>query len=188
MKKNTKVLNLATIGIMTAIICVLGPLSIPIGLVPISLTNLAIFFALYALGMKKGTISCLLYILIGFVGMPVFSGFTGGAAKFFGPTGGYIIGYICMALIAGLFIDKFIKKWYMSLLGMILGTVVLYTFGTAWLAYQAELTVSAALMAGVIPFIPGDLLKIAIVTILGPKIRKALIKSDLYVGNTNYLK
>jgi biotin transport system substrate-specific component len=59
------------------------------------------------LGMKKGTIAVLLYLLIGLAGVPVFSGFTAGPAKLFGPTGGYLIGFILMALISGYFIDKF---------------------------------------------------------------------------------
>ena len=78
---------------MTAVICVLAPFSLPIGPVPISLTNLAIYFVLYMLGVKRGTISYLVYLLIGLVGVPVFSGFTSGPGKLFGPTGGYLIGY-----------------------------------------------------------------------------------------------
>ena len=89
-------------ALMTAVTCILAPLSIPIGPVPISLTNLAIYISLYLLGWKRGTISYLIYLLIGLVGIPVFSGFTGGPAKLAGPTGGYIIGFIVMAVIAGL--------------------------------------------------------------------------------------
>ena len=80
-------------ALMTAVTCILAPLSIPIGPVPISLTNLAIYISLYLLGWKRGTISYLIYLLIGLVGIPVFSGFTGGPAKLAGPTGGYIIDY-----------------------------------------------------------------------------------------------
>ncbi len=78
--------TLALIGVMTAVTCVLGPLSIPLPIspVPISLTLLAIHFSVYVLGMKKGTISCLIYLLIGFIGVPVFSSFTSGPAKLLG--------------------------------------------------------------------------------------------------------
>ena len=75
-KINTRQLTL--IGVMTAVICVLGPLSLPIGIVPISLTNLAIYFAVYVLGGKRGTLSYIVYLFIGLVGLPVFSGFSGG--------------------------------------------------------------------------------------------------------------
>jgi biotin transport system substrate-specific component len=179
MQKKSNVYQLSVIGLMAAVICILGPLSIPIGLVPISLQNLAIYFALYVLGMKRGTISYVIYLAIGFVGIPVFAGFTGGASKLLGPTGGYLIGFIFMALIAGYFIDKFFDKWYLCFLGMALGTVVCYAFGTTWLAYQANMTFKAALAAGVIPFIPGDLIKILIAAILGPKIRKQLVSANL---------
>lgn len=180
MEKVSNVYEMSVIGVMAAVICILGPLSIPIGVVPISFTNLAIYFILYALGIKKATISYLIYMLIGFVGVPVFSGFTGGPSKLLGPTGGYIIGFILMALIAGYFIDNFFDKWYLCFIGMVLGTAVCYALGTIWLAHQAGMSVNAALAAGVIPFILGDLIKILIATFIGPQIRKGLIKTNLF--------
>lgn len=180
MEKKSTVYQMSIIGVMTAVICILAPLSIPIGVVPISLTNLAIYFALYVLGMKKGSISYVIYMLIGFIGLPVFSGFTGGAPKLLGPTGGYIIGFFFMALISGFFIDNFFDKWYLCFIGMVLGTSVCYAFGTTWLAYQVHLSAGAALSAGVIPFIPGDLAKILIAAFIGPQIRKQLIRANLF--------
>lgn len=171
----SNVYQMAVIGVMAAVLCILGPLSVPIGLVPISFTNLAIFILLYALGMKKGTISTILYLFIGFAGIPVFSGFTGGPPRLFGPTGGYLIGFVFMALIAGFFIDRFFNQWYLCIIGMILGTAVCYTLGTLWLAYQANISPKAAVAAGVLPFILGDLSKIILSAYLGPKIRKRLI-------------
>ncbi len=180
MKNKSNIYPMAIVGVMAAVMCILGPLSIPIGVIPISFTNLAIYFALYALGIKKGTISYIIYMLIGFVGIPVFSGFTGGASKLVGPTGGYIIGFIFMALIAGFFIDKFFDKRYLCFIGMVLGTAVCYVFGTIWLSYQAKISAAAALAAGVIPFIPGDLAKILIAAYAGPQIRRQLIKANLF--------
>lgn len=180
MKTKSNVYQMAVIGVMAAVICILGPLSIPIGVVPISFTNLAIYFALYTLGVKKGTISYIIYMFIGFVGIPVFSNFASGPQKLLGPTGGYIIGFIFMALIAGFFIDNFANKWYLCLIGMVLGTAVCYVIGTIWLSYQANMSISAALAAGVIPFIPGDLAKILIAAFIGPQIRTRLIKANLF--------
>ncbi|HWT26720.1 MAG TPA: biotin transporter BioY [Mobilitalea sp.] len=180
MNKKSNVYQLAIIGVMAAVICILGPLSIPIGVVPISFTNLAIYIAIYVLGMKKGTVSYFIYMLIGFIGIPVFSNFSSGPSKLFGPTGGYLIGFIFMALISGFFIDRFISKWYLCFAGMVLGTVVCYALGTAWLSYQAHLSISAALAAGVLPFIPGDLIKILIAALIGPQIRKRLMKANLF--------
>lgn len=177
-KVNTK--TLALIGVMTAVTCIMGPFSIPLPIspVPISLTNLAIYFAIYVLGMKKGTISYCIYLLIGFVGLPVFSSFTSGPAKLLGPTGGYLIGFIFMAVICGYFVDK-INNVPLCFLGMVLGTAVCYLFGTVWLAQQAGMTFSAALAAGVIPFIPGDIAKIVIAMLAGPQIRKQLRRAGL---------
>ena len=102
----SKTYEITMTALMAAVTCILAPLSIPIGPVPISFTNLAIYLSLYLLGWKRGTISYLIYLLLGLVGLPVFSGFTGGPAKLAGPTGGYIIGFIVMAVIAGLVIDN----------------------------------------------------------------------------------
>lgn len=177
-EKKFSITQIAVIGVMTAVICILAPFSLPIGPVPISFTNLAIYIALYVLGMKRGTISYLIYLLIGLVGVPVFSGFTGGPQKLFGPTGGYLIGFIPMAVIAGIVIDKCMKKWYFCLLAMIAGTWVCYLFGTAWLAFQANMTFKAALAAGVIPFIIEDLIKMVLALLIGPQIHKQLVKAQ----------
>jgi len=180
--KNTKKINthqLTLIGVMAAVTCILGPLSLPIGIVPISLTNLAIYFSVYVLGQKRGTLSYIVYLLIGLIGLPVFSGFSGGLTKLFGPTGGYLIGFIFMAFISGFFIDKFSNKIYMCFLGMILGTVLAYILGTAWLAYQSNLTFNATLAIGVLPFIPGDLAKMVIASLIGPQIKKRLKSAGL---------
>ncbi len=175
--------TLAMIALMTAVTCVLAPLSVPIGVVPISLTNFAIYLSVYLLGWKKGTVSYLIYLLIGIVGLPVFSGFSGGLGKLVGPTGGYLIGFILIAVIAGMFIEKFPKQKPVQItlcfVGMILGTAVCYLFGTVWFVQiyagtETPYTYSAALSACVFPFIPGDLAKMVIAAILGPQLRKAL--------------
>ena len=180
--------TLAMIALMTAVTCVMGPLSVPIGAVPISLTNLAIYLTVYLLGWKKGTVSYLVYLLIGMVGVPVFSGFSGGLGKLAGPTGGYLIGFILMAIIAGLFIQHFPKQKPLHIvlcfLGMILGTAVCYLFGTVWFVKvfantDTPYTYSAALAACVYPFIPGDILKMVLAAVLGPQLRKALQSAGL---------
>lgn len=178
-KKKTNVREMVLIALMAAVTCIMGPLSVPIGIVPISLTNLAVYLAIYVLGCKRGTLSYFVYLLIGLVGVPVFSGFTGGVGKLFGPTGGYLIGFIFMALICGWFIDKFDCKLVPSFVGMVLGTIVCYAFGTAWLAYQASMSFYAALAAGVLPFIPGDLAKMVIAAIIGPQVRRRLAQAGL---------
>ncbi|MEA4933165.1 MAG: biotin transporter BioY [Lawsonibacter sp.] len=175
----SKVYPLAMTAVMAAVICVLGPISIPIGPVPISFTNFAIYLSLYILGWKRGTLSYLIYVLIGMVGMPVFSGYAGGFGKLFGPTGGYIIGFLPMAMIVGWVIDRY-RNLAVQMAGMVVGTVVCYTVGTAWFCVQAGYAVSAALGLCVFPFIPGDLIKMATALSVGPMIRSRLEKANLY--------
>lgn len=177
-KTKHSIYSLAMIAVMTAVTCILAPLSISIGPIPISFTNLAIYFALYLLGWKKGTVSYLVYLLIGIVGLPVFSGFTGGIAKFLGPTGGYIVGFIPMAIISGIVIDRFKSRW-IQLLGMLVGTAVCYAFGTAWFCLQTGSALVPALGLCVFPFIPGDLIKMVAAMLLGPVIRDRIRKASV---------
>ncbi|MGN0771960.1 MAG: biotin transporter BioY [Christensenellales bacterium] len=164
--------NIASVGLMSAVMCILGPLSLPIGLVPITLGTFGIYLTCYLLGWKKGVLCTLIYLLLGMVGVPVFSNFGAGLAKLVGPTGGYLIGYIPMSFIIGIFADKFRNNKPMQLLGMILATIVLYAIGTAWLSVSANLTFAKALAAGVTPFIVGDAIKIVMAMILGMPIRE----------------
>ncbi len=175
--------KIALIGLMTAVTCVLGPVSfpLPISPVPISLGALGILLATYLLGMKWGTLSCLVYLLLGLAGLPVFTGFSGGLGKVLGPTGGYLLGYIFLSLLAGFFVGKWPSKWPLHMVGMLLGTAVMYLFGTLWLAYLVKRSFAEALWIGVIPYIPADLIKIAVTLSLGGPVRKRLIKAGLTV-------
>lgn len=175
MKNNTRMMT--EVALMAAVLCILGPLALPVGPVPISLATLGVLLAAYILGPLKGTASCLIYLALGAVGLPVFSGFQGGLAKIAGPTGGYLLGYIFLALIAGWFIHRFYDKVWLQLVGMCLGTAVLYAFGTLWLAHVAGLTFMEALAAGVLPFIAGDVIKMVISIVLGRAVN-ARLKAD----------
>ena len=179
MKNKTKVYQLTTCALMAALMCVFGPNSVPIGPVPVSLTNLVIYLAVYLLGTKGSTISYIVYLFLGMIGLPVFSGYEGGIGKLAGPTGGYLIGFILMAIICGIFMEKSHANVVITSLGMVLGTIVAYLFGTIWFIYQLEYTWSQALAVCVFPFIPFDLAKIVIAGILGKAIRHALAKAHL---------
>lgn len=172
----TKALTLT--GLMTAVICIVGPLSLPLPVspVPVTLTNFAVYIAVYVLGLKAGTVSCLVYLCLGAVGLPVFSAFSGGIGKLAGPTGGYLVGFLFLALIQGALIFRFPGKNAAAVIGMILGTAVCYFFGTVWLAGQMHLSFGAALAAGVIPYLPGDAAKIILAALAGPKLNAAVKK------------
>lgn len=175
-KKRMSTVQMTATALMTAVTCILAPMSLPIPIspVPISLTNLVIYFMAYVLGAKLSLVSYVLYLLLGMVGLPVFSGFTGGLAKLVGPTGGYLIGFIFLAPIAGFFVEKFPNKIYMHVIGMVLGTAICYIFGTVWLAEQLGRTFMEGLAVGVIPYLPGDTVKIILAIIIGPQIRRSL--------------
>lgn len=169
-----KTYRMAMTALMAAVTCVLAPMAIPIGPVPISFTNLAIYLSLYLLGWKRGTVSYLVYVLIGAVGVPVFSGFTGGLGKLAGATGGYIVGFIPMAVIAGLVIDRYRNRG-LQLAGMIVGTAVCYAFGTAWFLTVYARTAGpvglwAALGMCVFPFVLPDLAKLALALALSRRL------------------
>lgn len=179
MKNKSTVYQLTTCALMAALMCVLGPNSVPIGLVPVSLTNLVIYLAVYLLGTKGSTISYIVYLLLGMVGLPVFSGYEGGMGKLAGPTGGYLIGFILMAIVCGIFMELSHANVFITSIGMVLGTAVAYLFGTVWFIHQLEYTWGEALAVCVYPFIPFDLAKIVIAGILGKAVRHALSKANL---------
>ena len=177
--RNESVKTMTMCAIMAALMCILGPMSIPIGAVPISFTNLVIYLTVYLLGAKKGCISYLIYMLLGVVGLPVFSGYTGGIAKLAGPTGGYLVGFILLALISGIVLEKTNRNIVWSFVGMVAGTAIAYLFGTVWFVIQAQCTVGYALSVCVMPFIPFDLLKMVIAIALGKVVFIALKRSSL---------
>ena len=183
MKKKQKSNNriststITMVALMAAVVCVLAPFSIPIGPIPISLATMGLYLAVMIVGGKKATIVCLMYLLIGFVGLPVFSGFTGGPAKLLGPTGGYLLGYLLLTMIAGWFVDKFPSKRGMCVLGLILGTAACYTVGAAWLAFQMEISFGAAWTLGAAPFLLGDVVKIITAVWFGMIIRGRIRKT-----------
>ena len=159
-------------AIFAALICVAAPYSVPLPwLVPISLATFAIYLTGALLGGKRGVLAVLIYIMIGAVGLPVFSGFRGGFGALFGPTGGYIIGYVPLVFLSGLFSDR---KKYMIPVGMVLGTIALYSFGTAWYMIYTKADIVTALAGCVLPFILGDSIKMVLATILSIPLKSRL--------------
>ena len=167
-----KTIDMAYIALFAVLMAVCSWISIP-AVVPFTLQTFGVFVAVSVLGGKRGTLAVVLYLLIGVVGLPVFAGFSGGLGVLLGSTGGYIIGFIVMAVIAGLVIDNCRKPW-IQLIGMIVGTIVCYLFGTIWFCLVANYTFKAALAVCVIPFIPADLVKMIIAMIIGPLIKKRI--------------
>ncbi|MDR2156296.1 MAG: biotin transporter BioY [Clostridiales Family XIII bacterium] len=134
---------------------------LPFTVVPINLALLSVYLAGGLLGAKYGCLSQAIYILLGAVGLPVFSGFQGGLGTLAGPTGGYIIGYAAAAFVVGAIVGAVKTPPVWKLIGALLaGLIACYTLGTAWFMISAKTTFAAALFLCVIPFLVGDALKI----------------------------
>lgn len=161
-------------AIFAAIICVAAPVSVQVGPIPITLATFAIYLAGAILGGKRGMVSVAVYIMLGAVGLPVFSNFNGGFTALLGPTGGYIIGYIPLVLLTGIFAEMNSKKHWTMIIGMFLGTVALYTFGTAWYMIMTGIGLGRALALCALPFIPGDALKIVCVSAIAMPLKSKL--------------
>jgi biotin transport system substrate-specific component len=136
-------------------------LSIPIGPVPIVLQNFFVMLAALVLGAKWGTISLMVYLLSGLVGLPVFAGGAGGLGKFVGPTGGYLLGYIPCVFLVGLISEKGGQKVVFDVMAMIAGTTTLYFFGVMWLKFLSRMSFAETLALGMYPFLIGDVIKMA---------------------------
>ena len=183
-KNKSSVYPYVLCALMTALLCILAPLSIPIGPVPVSLQTLILFFTVFLLGTKGALLSYLVYLLLGCAGLPVFAGYAAGFGRLAGPTGGYLVGFFPMILIAGLFYEKSkklsgLRGPVLTMIGMILGTAVAYAFGTLWFVLQMQCTWQYAFGICVLPFIPFDLIKMVLAIVLGKAIRRPLLKMGM---------
>ena len=156
-----------------AVLCITGPVSVFIGPVPVSLTNLSVFLLLYACGARRATGALCVYIALGACVLPVFSGFGGGLFKLLGPTGGYILGFVPMALLAGAALRRSTRR-SVHLAGMAAGMLACYALGTAWFCLSTGTPLVSALGACVFPFVPIDAAKMALCALLGPEIARRL--------------
>ncbi len=165
--RNPVVKSICLVGVFTALMCVLSPLSIPLDPVSITLATLVIYIIGATFDYKIAVLPVVLYLLLGMAGLPVFSKFQGGIQVLFGPTGGYLFGYIPCVFLISLLISKFPNKKWLYPIAMIIGTVVLYTFGTLWFVLYLEYDIYKALLVCVVPFLPGDTFKIAVACLIG---------------------
>ena len=177
--RSQKTIQMAEIALMSAVLCVVSPFTVPVPMspVPLSLSLFAVYLAAVLLGAKRVAICVLIYVLIGMVGLPVFSGFSGGIGVLLGPTGGYIIGYIPCALLTGVLAErkrlvkteaeqqKRVQHWRKitwNTVAMVLGTLICYACGTAWflVIMGGTYTLMQALVICVVPYLIFDIIKI----------------------------
>lgn len=171
--KGDTIVELTKAALLTAVFCILAPhtLYLPFGPVGITLGSFLLYLTGLLLGPKSGCISVGIYLCIGALGLPVFSGYTAGAGVLFGPTGGFLLGYLpAVSLVGGLIKNApgGKKGTVRFLLAMLAGTLVLYVIGTLWFmgVYTKGVSFTEALTVCVLPFLPFDGVKIGLATVL----------------------
>ena len=173
MESRTAYLNQAVLACFFAALISIGAyISIPIPgtPVPLVLQNMFIMLAALTLGPWWGLVSVALYLFFGLVGIPVFSGGTGGIARFLGPTGGYLAGYVPATLVIGLLAKKPLRHPLAALAPCVVGMAIVYLVGITRLKAVLDISWDRALASGLYPFIIGDIAKIILTSLLAPRI------------------
>lgn len=177
--RHLKVYDMTYIAVFVILIIICSWITVPFGPIPVTLQTFAVFLSVGVLGGKRGSLSVLVYLLIGCIGLPVFSGFQGGVGVLFGQTGGYLLGMIPMVLLMWWAEVLFPQKAWGQVIGMLLGLPVCYLCGTVWfmLVYMkntGEAGLGAVLLLCVVPFVLPDLIKIGLACLLTGRLKKVL--------------
>lgn len=162
-------------ALFAALTAVCAQISLPIGPVPITLTLLPILLCAVLMDKRYATVSTLVYVLMGLIGLPVFSGFSGGTGVLMGATGGYIVGFVPCAFIAAWMMERKGGFWWRCV-SMVVGVVVCYVIGTVWFMMTKGTPLWASLTWCVFPFLPGDAAKIALAAYLGGRLKPVVSK------------
>jgi biotin transport system substrate-specific component len=172
---------LITSALFASIIGILAQVSIPLPFSPVPITGqtLAIGLAATILGRKYGTISVLIYLAIGAIGVPVYAEFSGGFAALIGPTGGYLIGFIPTVFIIAYYIEKTSFTVLQAMIANTIGMIVTLVFGMVWLKIAASLSWKDAFLLGVSPFLILGVFKAYLASVIGIIVRKRLVKANL---------
>lgn len=176
-KKTFSTKDITLTAMFTALMVVCSWITVPAGTIVFTLQIFAIFCALELLGGKNTMLAILTHILLGAVGLPVFSGFKGGIGVLLGPTGGYISGFVIMAAVYWAGTSLLGSRLPVRISLMLLGLILCYTFGTIWFVYGyskggSAMTFRRATEICVIPFVPFDLLKLALALLISGRIKK----------------
>lgn len=169
-----KITNIVFTALFVAVIVVCSQIIIPFGQVPITLQTVGVFLSATILGARWSSVSVLVYILLGLVGLPVFSGFSSGVGYLLGPTGGYIVGFLFTALIVGFITEKLGKGAGVLTVAMVLGLLVCYAFGTAWFCLVMKQDFIYGILLCVVPYIIPDIIKIVFSVFMVKRLSKAV--------------
>lgn len=163
---NKKIKNIVFIAIMAALMCILSPISFPLGIIPITLGTFTFCFVGALLSWNKSLSVVLIYIIIGIIGLPVFSSYRGGIGVVLGATGGYLVGYLPAVILISILINKFKSKIWIYPISMIIGILVCYTFGSIWFMIESGNNFVETIAICVAPFILPDIIKIIVASII----------------------
>lgn len=177
-RQRLRTLDLAYIALFAGLIAVCAWITVPAA-VPFTMQTFGICAALFVLGNRRGTWAVGVYLLLGFVGLPVFSGFQGGPGVLLGTTGGYILGFLAMAVVYWIVTAWLGSRFWVSILAMVLGLLVCYAFGTLWFMIlyaqvSGPIGLTTALGWCVIPFVIPDLAKLALAALLARRVSRFL--------------
>jgi biotin transport system substrate-specific component len=161
-------------SLMAALTAVGAYIHVPIGPVPIVLSTLFVILSGLLLGSRWGVTSMGLYLLVGAIGIPVFAGGKGGLAHFFGPTGGYLLGYVLASWVTGFISEKSRGLLILDILAVLVGSLVIYGLGVPWLKMIAQMSWTKTLIIGMVPFLIGDAIKAAVAVVLARSVRPVL--------------
>lgn len=176
-KENQKVRRMVLCALFAALTAVCSQIAVPMpGGVPINLALFSVYMAGTLLGPVWGTASQLVYVLLAAVGVPVLAGFSGGPAVLFGKTGGYVLGYLLAALIVGGLSQKWERNVPQLAITMVLGCTGCYVLGTIWFMVITGASLANAMVWCVLPFLPGDAVKIVLAVILTRQLDRRLPK------------
>jgi len=169
---------MTTTAMLTAVLAVLSILQIPTPTgVPFTLQTFAVALCGYVLGAKLGSICIALYLLLGFIGLPVFTGMTGGIGKLFGFTGGFLYGFLFLAFFCGIGIQS--HKKIKSILFGILGLVFCHIFGALHYAIIAKCAIIQAFLLVSAPYLLKDILSVA-----GAYISASVLRKNIFLGTS----
>lgn len=169
--------DMIMIALMAALLGIVSQIIIPIGAVPISMAPVMVYIIGAVLGSRNGSICFLVYLLLGMIGIPVFSMGRSGLAALLGPTGGYIVGYLFIILLVGYVFEHYPRRNYLHISAMAFGMLLCYTCGSIWYSLIGAISLKDAIKYTVLPFIFPDAVKIIIAELLIIPIRRALIAS-----------
>ena len=175
----TKTKELVLIAMCASIICLLAQVTIPLPLIPITGQTLAIGIVATILGSRQSMITVFVYLSLGLIGLPVFSQFTSGFGILFGPTGGYLIGFIPTAFLIGLWLEKTSYTYRQAIAANVVGMCITLTFGAMWLKVVAALSWQETLVSGINPFLPVGIIKAFLAAWFGIAIRQRLNSAKL---------